>query len=235
MTREIPLTKGLAALVDDENFEWLSQWTWHTSDGYAVRRAANGTKASGGTVGMHRVVAGAGPGEVVDHINRNPLDNRRANLRVCIQRDNSRNRRGWLTGRSAFKGVSFDRERSIWVANISVNRRTVFIGRFDQEPDAAAAYDAAAVYAFREFALCNFPEGGERPISADLAARLDAAARGERKPKASVTAEVRAAALARALRGEDYRFIAEDVGLSRSAIAGIVFRNKRRAEQQLAA
>lgn len=225
MTREITLTKGLVALVDDDNLDWLNQWNWSVSQGYAVRGAFTSEKRSGYGIGMHRVVAGAAPSEVVDHIDRNPLNNQRANLRICSQRDNSRNRKGWLTGKSKFKGVVFDKERGIWVAHICVNRRTVFLGRFEREADAANQYDAAALHAFRDFAHCN-SVGPPAALADDLVARLDAALSGKWKSIVRMSREDREAALARALRGEDYRFIAEDYGISRSAVGGIVFRHK---------
>lgn len=226
MTRELRLRRGQVAIVDDDCFDWLSQWDWHLSpDGYAMRGAATGTRSGGGSVAMHRVVAGAAPGEVVDHINRDTLDNRRANLRICTQKDNSRNRRGWMSGASIYKGVSYDRERSIWVANIGVERRTIFLGRYQAEEDAARAYDAAARYAFKQFAHCNFADGEDLPPES-VCARLDAAVRAERKPKTMMTREQRAEALSRALRGEPHAWIAGDYGVSRAAIGGLVFRHK---------
>lgn len=238
MSRLIPLTQGQYAIVDDGAFDWLNQWNWHcTGDKYAARGVSSGSKQSAGNIGMHRVVAGAAPGEIVDHINRDPLDNRRENLRVCSQRDNARNRRGWLTGKSQYKGVSYDRERCVWAAAITVNRRAVFIGRFEDESAAARAYDAAAQHAFEAFSQCNFPAIFEE-LQPGLRVRLDRASRGESDAKRILGPEARADVLARALRGEDHRWIAQDHGISRSAVGGVVFRHRQRlaaeAERQAA-
>src|SRR3990167_5658255 len=81
--RWVPLTRGLFALVDEADFAWVSQWTWcvqRSWKNYAVRR--NGRRVSGTyKVRMHRDLLGAAAGQVVDHINGDGLDNRRANLR----------------------------------------------------------------------------------------------------------------------------------------------------------
>lgn len=99
--KQIRLTKGLYALVDDADYGWLSQWTWcasHESRGtkwYAVRRGADGKK-----IRMHRAIAekhyGAIPeGMVVDHTNHNSLDNQSANLEICTQTENMKRSCGW--------------------------------------------------------------------------------------------------------------------------------------------
>ena len=93
--REIPLCDGAAALVDDEDFDWLNQWKWHLgAGGYASRREWNAVEKRTRGVLMHRLILNAPPpiGYVVDHINRNRLDNRRANLRLSTFQENARNR-----------------------------------------------------------------------------------------------------------------------------------------------
>ena len=85
--KEIPLTRGKFALVDDEDYEWLSQWKWYCSTtGYAVRGCKNRI------LYMHREIAKTKPGMLTDHINRNKLDNRKENLRFCSHRENMKNR-----------------------------------------------------------------------------------------------------------------------------------------------
>jgi len=80
--REILLSRGHVALVDDADFDWLSRSKWHCSnDGYAVS----------GVVVMHRLIMDAPDGMEVDHIDRNKLNNRRSNLRVCTHAENMRN------------------------------------------------------------------------------------------------------------------------------------------------
>lgn len=101
--KQIRLSKGLFALVDDADFEWLSQWKWHASlssrgtKWYAVRNE----RVNGETIRtrMHRVIMGVDPkptdGMVVDHINHNSLDNRRENLEIVSQTENMRRVPGW--------------------------------------------------------------------------------------------------------------------------------------------
>jgi len=86
----IPLSRGLFARVDPEDFEELSRYKWSASQSgknfYAVRQE------KGRTILMHRQIMAPPEGMIVDHINRNKLDNSRANLRVCSHRENTRNR-----------------------------------------------------------------------------------------------------------------------------------------------
>ena len=91
---------------------------------------------------------------VVDHMDGDGLNNRRENLRVCTHRQNieaSRSR----TGFSQFKGVTFDKARGVWIAQIKVNYARKFLGRYDSQVKAAQAYNAAALIAFGEFAVLN--------------------------------------------------------------------------------
>lgn len=104
---------------------------------------------------MHRIIVDAPAGMVVDHINHDALDNRRANLRVCTQSQNLGNQIRKL-GSSKYKGVSWHKAAQKWHARIQKNDAHVSLGLFDSETDAARAYDSAAREHFGEFALCNF-------------------------------------------------------------------------------
>lgn len=97
--KEISLTQGKVAIVDDEDFEYLNRWKWHARKNgqtwYALRSKSwriQG-KRYGITIPMHRVIMGAPEGRVIDHLNRDGLDNRRSNLRVTTFEENARNRR----------------------------------------------------------------------------------------------------------------------------------------------
>jgi hypothetical protein len=155
MTREIPLTRGLVALVNDEDFDRLGTVQWYAQP----RRASFGFYAfCRGPFLMHRLVLSAGPGEIVDHINGNTLDNRRENLRFADIRQNAMNRIKRSGCSSQYKGVSFDSRRKTWRAVIRIRGKFTNLGSFSSEELAARRYDAAARHNFGEFARPNFPE-----------------------------------------------------------------------------
>ena len=154
---EIELTRGFVALADEEDFALVSQFKWYASPNgrrtYAVNKT--GRRPS---VHMHRLVIRAVKGQKVDHRNGNGLDNRRANLRFCSQTQNLGNSRLSSRNRSGFKGVSFDKRRNLWTADIQVNGKDIFLGYFRSPKHAALAYNGAARRLFGEFARPNsFP------------------------------------------------------------------------------
>jgi hypothetical protein len=109
---------------------------------------------------MHRVIMDANAGMEVDHEKHRPLpekvvDNRKANLRVCTTQQNQANRRPNRGCTSAFKGVSLLKREGKWRAQITVDGRNRYLGRFTDEFAAARAYDAAALEHFGEFAHTN--------------------------------------------------------------------------------
>ena len=162
----IPLSKGMSAMVDDEGFDLLSQWRWHASgkDGrfYAERNSYGPNLKPHLHLKMHRVILGLEQGDkrVADHINGNGLDNRRANLRICTQAENIRNRR--LDRRksitsSRYKGVRLHKATGKWLAAIRFEDRVYSLGYFSEEVEAARAYDAKARELHGDFAFVNFP------------------------------------------------------------------------------
>lgn len=105
---------------------------------------------------MHRLLIYVPPGFEVDHINRNGLDNRRANLRTCTKSENAANREkvGGDTS-SKYKGVHRRADSGKWMARIKVNGRRRSLGCFYSEEEAALAYNVAATEEFGEFARVN--------------------------------------------------------------------------------
>lgn len=93
---------------------------------------------------LHRYIMRAGSGDYIDHRNRNHLDNRRSNLRVCKHTENMRNRKLHSSSKSGYKGVRFDKQRNLWRASITVDGKTIWLGRFTTPQLAAQAYDKAS-------------------------------------------------------------------------------------------
>jgi len=162
--KTIPLTQGKVALVDDEDFEFLNQWKWcysgprrnPNSTGYAFRGLwKNGSM---GRIYMHRIVIKTRPGSIVDHVNRDGLDNRRRNLRIVTQSQNNLNSCKHLGSSSIYKGVHWSKRLGKWRVQISVevSGPKVYIGAFENERHAAMAYDIWAHDIYGEFANLNF-------------------------------------------------------------------------------
>lgn len=159
--KEIELTRGYCAKVDDENYEELVKFKWYAlgcrpGSIYAVRkiRLASGRQTN---EFMHRRILSASEDIVVDHVNGDGLDNRRSNLRLCSLAENNRNRRRGKDNTSGYKGVHWCRRRRLWRARIKHGRRPVCLGFYKTPEEAARAYDGAAKTYHGEFALLNFP------------------------------------------------------------------------------
>lgn len=151
--KELRLFGGQTALVDDEDYELLSNLTWYEQkDGYARANIRKGQQ-----VLMHRFIMNAPSHLQVDHINRKRLDNRRANLRLCTQEQNHQNRTHTPRGTSKYRGVHWDKQQGKWRVHISVNGRTRHVGRFKDEMEAVQAYNRAAREHFGEFAALDNP------------------------------------------------------------------------------
>jgi hypothetical protein len=161
--RRIYLGEGKWTLLDVKDyyrlriFKWIVYGNGHNL--YAIRlRFADTNKTS--TVYMHREIMNPPAGLVVDHRNCDGLDNRRSNLRFATHAQNTRNRRKKKNGVSQFRGVWFYKGK--WGSQIKGQGKRIYLGRFDNEIDAARAYDKAALEYHKEFARLNFPESATK-------------------------------------------------------------------------
>lgn len=164
--KTIALSKGKAyATVDVEDFDYLNQWSWKLTAGRATRNKHIGTvgnwrdgRRKDITILMHRLIMSAPQGMDVDHINGDPLDNRKANLRVCTHAENRRNTKRPISNTSGFKGVSLDKRYKTpkWIAFITFMNKSYNLGAFDSPKEAALEYDHVARQLFGDFAKFNF-------------------------------------------------------------------------------
>lgn len=162
LVREIQLTQGQIAIVDDEDydalnaFKWYAWWSKYTETFYAVRNTPLGG-GKWGRLHMHRFVTSAPEDMHVDHINKNTLDNSKENLRVCPASENQRNRGKQQNNTSGFKGVYFHKACNKWCARIGIENKKLHLGLFTDILEAARAYDKAALELHGAFARTNFP------------------------------------------------------------------------------
>jgi hypothetical protein len=161
---EVPLygrhARGRVALVDDGDYTLVMQYRWHVREVRRPSGGVNGPYAITGygraTIFMHNLIMGQ---VGIDHANGYGLDNRRLNLRPATNGQNMANRRANINTSSPYKGVDWAGNcgSGKWRARIRVNGARYSLGFFDDEREAAEAYDAAARVAFGEFARTNFP------------------------------------------------------------------------------
>lgn len=148
---EIPLTRGKVAIVDEADFEYLSQWKWCCANtGYAVRRRRSAERPGSSLIYMHRVIAKVREDEQVDHANCNTLDNRRSNLRTCGSLQNAHNRRVRKDSVLGLKGVQA--HQGGFRARIKLSGKNKCLGVHATPQEAHQAYAEAAALYFGEYA-----------------------------------------------------------------------------------
>jgi len=149
-------------LIDDEDYDKIKGYTWSIAlrgrlsktfyiSGYKHKSGRNAYRPF-----LHRLIMDCPDGFCVDHINGNALDNRKQNLRICTQQQNSFNsNKQNIKTSSVYKGVTFDKARNKYQAQIKINYKHKIIGRYETEDQAAIAYNIAALENFGEYAKLN--------------------------------------------------------------------------------
>lgn len=163
--KEIKLTQGKVALVDDEDYGFLNHWKWHLHKnihGMYATRCATLHDGKRSQVFMHRVIMGVYDSQIlIDHKDRDGLNNQRYNIRNASHMNNMYNKVSAKNSSSKYKGVSLcrskykDRVYLAWMAEISREGKKFYLGRFKNEDEAALAYNNAAVQLHGEFARLN--------------------------------------------------------------------------------
>ena len=159
--REIPLTNGYVALVDDADYESLIVFSWSAlvdetrQTVYAHRTGPKPDGSGQTTIRMHRQIYGCGA-PIVDHHDGNGLNNQRYNLRRASKEQNGQNRKPNRNSATGLKGVFPARRAGSFISRITVNRERIHLGSFTDKAEAGRAYDEAARKYFGEFARTNF-------------------------------------------------------------------------------
>jgi hypothetical protein len=160
--REIPLSQGQVALVDEADYPRVVEHRWYVRNQHGRHYVA--THVAGhrnAVVLLHRFLLAPPPGLHVDHIDGNPLNNTRANLRFCSNAENARNRAKNRRGRHPYKGIACVKGR--WTAQLACDGLRYYKCGFKTPEEAASAYDALARQHHGAFARLNFPAGGDDP------------------------------------------------------------------------
>jgi hypothetical protein len=171
--KDIPLTQGKVALVDDDDFERVSAFKWHAHLDHGNWYARRWVKATPSTIYLHRFVMDAPCGVQVDHWNGDGLDCQKSNLRRATHEQNTRNARLRKDNTTGFKGVARVTGKTCVAAQIWHDNKLQRIGYFDSPTDAARAYDSVAREVYGHFARLNFPLPGELGLNGETAIGAD--------------------------------------------------------------
>jgi len=144
----VNINPAVSFLMDAEDLPLLGNNYWCKEASGCISHGAPCTK-------LHRIIMRAKPDEVVDHINHDPTDNRKQNLRLCKQANNTCNQQMRSDNTSGYKGVGWRKDMQKWGAHIGFERKPIHLGYFDTPEEAAIAYNAAAIKYHGEYAHLN--------------------------------------------------------------------------------
>lgn len=145
--KKIPLSKygrknkgKYFALIDDEDFEAINKIDWCCTGHYGVCDYAH-ARIKGKLISMHRYILKSDKGEYTDHKNRNGLDNRKENLRICSQSQNQYNRKKQVNNTSGFKGISWHKKSKKWQVNLRIPGKQLYFGLYSNKEKALEVYN----------------------------------------------------------------------------------------------
>lgn len=150
----LELTRGAKTVLYQCDLRFVYMYNWYYSTrGYAETNC----RATRKNLKMHRLIMQPPTGMVIDHINSDPLDNRRDNLRICTQTENARNSKHQQRTKSGLRGVYWSNKDRKWTARINTGGKFRSLGYFNNKIDAAVAFDTAARELYGTYAKLNFP------------------------------------------------------------------------------
>ena len=131
------------AIIDIDDIDKVKLYKWGLSGDYVFNKIT-------GTL-LHRFIMNCPEYMVVDHINHNPLDNRKCNLRVCTQDDNMKNQKKRINNTSGYTGVYWHKNTNKWIARITVNKKHIYLGCYDNLEEAIEVRKKAEEKYFCEY------------------------------------------------------------------------------------
>jgi hypothetical protein len=162
--KEILLTQGKVALVDDEDFDYLNQWKWtaskHSHTIYAIRDVWQKGQNKGKRIYMHREILETPQDLEVDHKDNNGLNCQRNNIRNCTHCQNQHNQKTSKNNKTGFKGICFNKHARKYMVQLALNGKTIYGGIYANIKEAAIAYNRLAETNHGEFAKLNNLTGG---------------------------------------------------------------------------
>ena len=155
MAKEIELTNGMKAIVDDEDYNYLLDYNWRAAKNGRTFYAVFGRRINGkySLTWMHRMIMDAkNRKDEVNHVNHNGLDNRKVNLRITTHDKVVIQSQVAIKKGTNHKGISYHKPTNKWRARININGKTTYLGYYINETEAAKAYENKAIELFGEYA-----------------------------------------------------------------------------------